>query len=163
VRGAYRFYPTEAPDGRIVVVGMTSSDLPLDVGAGPISLPRPDAGFTFLLSLRTDGSVESLRLLDGDCSSPRIAFGSDGSLYFLIDTLGRPYVFEPASAPGSRVDSAALVKFDPAGNFSWSRSFAPLTIPWWGGDGSSIGAFDMNVAPDRVVIATGRLLLQLER
>jgi hypothetical protein len=163
VRGAYRFSPTEAPDGRIVVVGMASSGFPFDVGDGPIAVPRPDEGFTFLLSLRPDGSVESVRFLDGECSSPRIAFGPDGSLYFVTDALGRPYTFQPASAPGSRVDSAALVKFDPAGDFVWSRSFAPLTIPWWGGDGSAIGALDMNVTADRVVIATGRLVLQLER
>jgi hypothetical protein len=120
----------------------SSTELPLPAGA--TQLP-------FVLRLRNDGSVVSLRAFPDPMKRGRITLGPDGSLYVLSDGADAP------STP------AAFYKFDGSGNLVFKRDLGPLLAGWTGS--RQLYSVGLSARSDRVVVAahtvhTGGFLAQ---
>ncbi len=142
---------TVAPDGTIVAAGYFAGTVDFDPGPGTTSL-------------RASGVVDNFVAQYNAAGQLRWAFGSGGAGADIphtvrLDPAGNVYVagyfsgtsdFDPGPGTATRTSAGErdvyVASYDPAGRHRWTATF--------GGPGTD-EAFDLGVAPDGAVVATG--------
>ena len=146
VRGALSEYILRvviAADGLVTVWGASESAVSADGSSTVLPLPAGSSQLPFLLRLRDDGSVASLRVFPDPMRNGRITLGPDGSLYVVSDGADTP------STP------AAFYKFDVSGNLVFKRDLGPLLAGWTGT--RQFYSVGLSARADRVVLAARTL------